>query len=476
MIVVNYGRELLYLLVMVMDVCWLAPLVAVVSGLLGHGPIPALVLLALYVAAFWSGRLLSRLALDPVRTRILSIYLAATAILIAEKALHYAAYSWLDAGWLLRLASDLIQMARATPPAALTLVCGVGLWYAGLRLSAGQSARAIVPLHFSAGLAIFAFVLVLAAMRGLPDPTAGIFAFFFCGLMAIALARLHDLPAGQAPAAGRYWLTILLAAIAVVLVVSAILVVVLSAIGGAGESALSALSGLSRLLGQALLLILTPFGYLVAWLIAVLEWLNGGVRRSADPNFSAPAQPLDRADTAPTQIPFIIEQILRVAPLVLFLALAAWLITRALSRKRELSEDAASEYRESIGGLGSLWGDVTGFLGGLWARLSGQARERIDSLTAVSAPEGGGLSVRQLYGRLLRLAAGLGAPRRPDQTPLEFLPELKRALPAAGSDPDDLTAAYLHARYALRPPTDEEVQAARAAWDRIRRSPTAARS
>jgi hypothetical protein len=312
-------------------------------------------------------------------------------------------------------------------------------------------------------------------MRPLPDPSSAIFAFFFCGLLAVALARFEEIPSAQQPRADRYWLPILLLAIAAVLGGSMLVVAILAAVGGVGVSALDALTSLTGLLGQILLLLLTPFGYLVYWLIMLLEWLRGGTARPADPQVSAPAMPLDKQGTEPTQLPFLLEQFLRVLPVVLFLILASWLLIRALNRSRGDAEATNGEYRESIGGLGSLWNDLSGFFAGLWARLTGQARERLNALAAaVSQEPDAALSARQIYAKLLRLAARLGSPRRPEQTPLEYLPDLERALPEAGDDPAGVTAVYNQARYGASPPRPDDLALAREAWERIKSAAAAA--
>ena len=100
----HWRREILYLLVVAMDICWLAPLAAIISGLVGLPPLPVSVLLALYLAAFWSGRLVTRLHLDETRARIVAIFLAVVTILVVLKVAHYGSYPWLSLTWLAQLA------------------------------------------------------------------------------------------------------------------------------------------------------------------------------------------------------------------------------------------------------------------------------------------------------------------------------------------------------------------------------------
>ena len=103
-------------------------------------------------------------------------------------------------------------------------------------------------------------------------------------------------------------------------------------------------------------------------------------------------------------------------------------------------------------------------------------RPRLD--TGGRAPFGflrvGGLppreQVRFLYLSLVRYAGKQGLPRSPQATPIEFTQSLKAEWPEAGTPLDELTSAFLVARYAAGDEIDERrLQAARKAWLQIRR-------
>jgi Domain of unknown function (DUF4129) len=91
-----------------------------------------------------------------------------------------------------------------------------------------------------------------------------------------------------------------------------------------------------------------------------------------------------------------------------------------------------------------------------------------DDLAALQGrPEWSGtLSVRQIYARLQRLAATIGYPRAPQQTPIEYLRVLSAAMPNLTNDFTDITAAYLQARYGAVPAPGPAVLAATNAWKR----------
>ncbi len=468
---IQWRREILYLLVVAMDACWLAPLAGIISGLVGLAPLSLSVLLALYLAAFWSGRLVIRLHLDPTRARVVAIFLAAMTILVALKAAHYGAYPWLSLDWLAQLAMDLFPMFTVVPPAIFTIIVGVLIWWNGLRLSGQQMNRALVAAHFTTGLIVFVFVLLLAAMRGVADLSGPIFVFFAAGLMAISMARMEAMTSGQHSPLDRYWATML--ALVILLVMGAGLVVMdaFTAAGAGGEAVMAALTAISTFVGTVIILLLTPFGYLAYWLILLLERLVGRNAQPIVPPEFAPFSEQPTRDLQTPELPFILEQILRALPMIILLIIAVWLLDKALNRRHTPLDDGTDEVRESAGSLRDFWNDLFGYLRRLFGLAQGGARRGLDAVaSALRADDADpSLTVRQIYARLLHLAASHGGARRPEQTAYEYLPDLLTALPTAVDDATATTETYVRARYSPTPPASLQVAETRAAWDRIKK-------
>jgi hypothetical protein len=78
------------------------------------------------------------------------------------------------------------------------------------------------------------------------------------------------------------------------------------------------------------------------------------------------------------------------------------------------------------------------------------------------------LSIRQIYGRLLQMAARLGRPRSPERTPYEYLGELKELLPVCVDDLSAITEAYVCARYGAAAADIQTLDAVEQAWQRVR--------
>jgi len=76
--------------------------------------------------------------------------------------------------------------------------------------------------------------------------------------------------------------------------------------------------------------------------------------------------------------------------------------------------------------------------------------------------------VRALYLSTLNRAAGQGIGRKRAQTPYEYEVTLERSIPTAEDDIDQLTEAFVEARYSRHPISDDEATAVRQAWLRLR--------
>lgn len=72
------------------------------------------------------------------------------------------------------------------------------------------------------------------------------------------------------------------------------------------------------------------------------------------------------------------------------------------------------------------------------------------------------------YYALLRRAEEAGAPRRPDQTPLEYAARLRNELPEVDAELSELTGEFVEARYSKHLISEEKAGLVREVWERIR--------
>jgi hypothetical protein len=75
--------------------------------------------------------------------------------------------------------------------------------------------------------------------------------------------------------------------------------------------------------------------------------------------------------------------------------------------------------------------------------------------------------VRRYYLQAVEKARDEGVVRPPHKTPLEFAEELGKEWPDAEADVDELTAAFLDARYSDHPIGDSAATGAESIWRRL---------
>lgn len=78
--------------------------------------------------------------------------------------------------------------------------------------------------------------------------------------------------------------------------------------------------------------------------------------------------------------------------------------------------------------------------------------------------------IRYFYLQTIKRAKDKGLERQPHQTPAEFLSDLRSEWPESAEDSEDLTEAFLHARYSRSQLSSENVSPIKEVWTRLRSS------
>lgn len=147
-------------------------------------------------------------------------------------------------------------------------------------------------------------------------------------------------------------------------------------------------------------------------------------------------------------------------------------------------------YKLNWQALRQLWQQATTWMRTMWELLSGRANQtqqalrlRFRSSKAEEAAEQGRGSrwrfvrlnslspqeqIRYFYLSTVRRASEQGIQRRESETPLEYVQDLKKSWPEAEEDLEDLTGAFIKARYSPRPIEKDEINPVKARWKRVR--------
>ncbi len=247
-------------------------------------------------------------------------------------------------------------------------------------------------------------------------------------------------------------------------------------------------SGLSQLINIALywlmvianaiiFLILLPF----AMLMALLS--GRGIEEAISAPPVEPLQPPPAVDQGASFFGETVSMIISSGFWAFVIVVVAMALLFYLRERRETGSENVGEAK--------VWLDqLLVWLAGIWARLRGQARSLQESLILLRADDSeaeqpakkqsrwrflrvSGLSprdqVRYFYLSTVRRAGDRGVKRPSAGTPSEYARDLKESWPEAEESVDDLTQAFLKARYSDRPIDKDDLPPVKDSWKSVRR-------
>lgn len=369
-----------------------------------------------------------------------------------------------------------IEGSQVVPSLLAAAICGLIGWR-GLEL--GQldlSEPNGVLFRFWIGLSMLVLVLPLAfimapigadPMTGLEDLDWLLPLFFLVSLSVLGLARLeevtHMVQSTPVLTLGRRWigLTVGLAAVAVLaglallpLLTGGQLTGVLAWLWPPLRWVGQLLSGIIVVLAMIIWLLMTP---LVALLTdeKVMEQIGEAMDKLRE-GVDTLGDIFGELNGPTSSLPPQVATALQLGLLALVVTLAVFGILRTVRRpkRRQVSWETEEHDRMELRGEGRRLS--------LLERLRRRAQQiQIPAFLA-------SLSIRRIYANLTRLATRQGFPRRPAQTPYEYLPALRQAFPECEEEVRAITQAYVWAHYGQVPDTREDLNRLRQAWQRVR--------
>jgi hypothetical protein len=475
------NRALVLLGLALMDLCWIYPWSLLLALWLAGdttllSPMTLFALLSLATAS--SMLLLPRLR-GRRRSQLTLIGLGVIVSLIAVRIDHFSAAGALD--WLPRTAEAVAGLIGQPTAPAVALLLAVMAWRRGVQLGTDVPAFPDVENAFRWNIgALVVFALVLAvAVRPSQQPllearaTPFVVGSFFVGLLTMAIARLESLRTRtNALALNTQWLGVLIAVAGLLILASLAVAQLLSF-----DLLLSASRPLFDLLGRLVLLLLyviiVPLAYVIELIVYwLMQFFNlGGEGQPPEPMQASDLEGFLERLFNQLLSPDAIAALKVLGALVL-VAIALLLIGRAVARWRpRVSEsDTALEERDSVWQAGT-------FREALWAWLRSLLRRRTAAVTdpaaagTLSAPDASNalVTVRELYRRLLTMGDEAGKRRPAASTPYEHLPALTGALEPR-PELEQVTEAYVVARYAEIEAPQLEVEVLREQLERVRAS------
>ncbi|HID51338.1 MAG TPA: DUF4129 domain-containing protein [Anaerolineae bacterium] len=450
-------HELIYLTWATMDVSLLVPLMMAIMLWARLWP-PGLVLLltlSIMLFSFNLTRLMGALGLPPGRQQIVT---AVTLLLVILFSLGTLVHSgsvplFRDNGGLL------IQDS-------ILFVVIVLLWVRGIQLAKRGYSIQRAGLRLRIGGLILAPLLIIFSKQLWWDVTPFIMLFFLAGFTAVALIRAEEAEqdqSGQIVVLQPRWFVVVFAAALLVVLLATILALLLS-----GTPAAALAGGLGALV-QAFQLTLTVSLFSLVYLLSPLMLLTqfffeaiAILFRERGLNLPNPNQLFRPFPQVRPDEPLVFDtgaeanwQIILILLGLAVILLAALLIRRSY-RQGSLAERDAMR----ADGLAAA-DDVAAE--GLARRLLSKLGLWRQWRTAVS--------IRRIYRHMLKAAAVSGYPRPQAQTPYEYLPTLAQVWPEHRQDTEFITNAYVKVRYGEIPEDKAEIEAIKAAWQRLESTP-----
>ena len=458
---INPRRELMVLCSTALEICWSYGFFGMALEASGHGHrgVSVFTYGALVFAAIYSTRFLLNSTLAQSRKQSVSIVIALCAILLAIRGTLYSDFALLDASWLGQIPASIVNLFIVFSPVSLLIGMGVYAWWRGVSLAQASYDFESVGFRFRLGVLMLALLGLLNTWVGRLDISGLLVAFFFFGLLAVALARQEDVGRSESsislPLRGP-WLSILAGSVLLVLGLAAVLASMLTPQGI--RAVFNLLRPLEPLVIIVLYAILLIASVIVEFLFNLVVFF---IQRFINPN--AQAQPFQ----LPTRPAFDVTQ----APPDLSGLAAYWVRSAAHALSRSSSAcflcwhsrsnkcSAASAPMATPSAKACLW---------CWGPTRSNACGNYLTGRPFGVDESDMATIRRIYANLTRLAAERGFPRREAETPYEFMGELREAFPAAVPEERAITEAYVKVHYGEHSPSSAELAKVREAWKIIR--------
>jgi hypothetical protein len=346
----------------------------------------------------------------------------------------------------------------------LVLFLGFMVWFQALGIPAQAADTRAIARHFQVGVLILVAAL-LAAFWFPAQMTDLVVAYFGFGLLAVALTRIEEVARTDSGGAAPFnlkWVmtlasTLLVAGVTTLLTTRAFTV----------ETTRWLLRPFVTLVNIILFVLTALASLLIAQIWPLIQWLLGFLsleEKEQTMEEVGEFAPLDLQKEMSDPSPLIQElaKALGVILLVALILVALWLVVRSFRRWQMHQYATPGGVRNTVSSDGTVAEDLKEFLHDQWQRMRGAA-----DLRRLLRRDGTG-SARAIYANMLALLAAANRPRRPEQTPYEFVPIAEEVLPARQAEIAVLTEAYVRARYGEVTISAEELARVQEAWERIK--------
>jgi len=466
----RWRRELLLLSVSLMEICWLYPWTTLIIRFTGEQQhnTSALTFLIVLLLALYLTRILSGVDIPILVYRLVMVGGSLLSVLVFLWFHFHARYQIISWRWLADMGSHALDFSDRVPYEWPVFLIVSYLWWRGIALAQDTPSAETVGFRFRWGIVSYIwFHLANLVWGSSGDLEPLIFTFFFCGLVAVALARAEDVSKRHVGIHSPFkvgWLGMLLGGTLLVLLLGGGLAAVLS---------ISGVSAILQWLHPILSILQTALNGVIialAYLLQPLMWLlvNLG-KRFLGEQFLRDLGPEEQKllELVPSGQQIALApgylQALKIVILLAIIAVVLLVLFWTVSRRRQREASGRLEERESVWSSATIGQDLVGAIRGGLQRL----KDGLTSLGQRGSDWYSFTSVRHIYASLVRLATSAGYPRERSVTPYEYMSGLYETFPGNEPEVQAITEAYIRAHYGEVPFSEEELNRVREAGKRI---------
>jgi hypothetical protein len=439
-------------LLVVVELCWILPWFGMVTQITSTASLEttALILGGIMLMAYSVGYLMEALRLlKNIQLAVMGVLLI-TGLMLAENLLLNEPIHNVTSG-----------LVRLDPGAVLVLFFTIWMWWRGISLSRADIRPITAWRRFELGMLFFMGYIFIAARAHYVLPSLGVIVLFlFSGLMSVFVARISYVGLVKGVRKNPFdlrWLVSVCGFLGGSVLLAATLGGLLS---GQYRLVLDFLGDTIKFMIAVTIFIFGIPGLMVSYLFGpILPWLRSIFARTENtPTPEYPGQfanPFMSGQENAINFPLIIQAICFWGLVILVVVLLILRIRKNLGTRRE----AYPTEVESLLGEGEarklLQKSFQDALNALGSRFKTSRREIVVA------------RIRRIYAQLMELCDELNQPRLPQQTPLEFLPEMGELFSNQLDDLRKITQAYIRIRYGELPEINEELDALEKSWQNV---------
>ena len=386
-------------------------------------------------------------------------------------------YTFLSAGWF----SHIGQLLGNTFDHASTVVVAIPaiiyLWWRGIGL--GQSTSYFRDIYRSFLLGLGALVVLIifwqisAASGSIPKPGADIgvnvIAFFFFGLLAIAISHLYNMrramPKEEAGLTSVWrWLPVMLGVIGLMILIGFGVASLFSPefIDTIGRGA----QAVFGFLGKIFEYILWPIIWIATGLVLAFRWFLSLISQTPQEqtlttdNTTLPyTQQAGAGELSP-----MAASIIKWVVLGIIIAVVIFFLARAISRYRARhGQEDFDEVRESLFSWRGLRDDLKEFFSSL-----GRRRKPVKVQPYHFSEDAGQLDIREIYRHMQWEAGRSGIARRRHETAEEYAQRIEDIVPDSTRPLGSLTHMYENVRYGEEMASVDKETKANSLWQNLK--------